>query len=179
MNEDIKIKKYTLWIAIIGLLTVIVTQWGDLFPKKENPQQPPTQPTINIKNEINNNNDNQNQVKTSPNEQPTTRAKKPERPTNPEPTILNEPEKVEKEIPRQFISKIVNEAGIGVANAEVYCPNCLTKKVKTDLDGNFTLNGFFDNNAAFWQSALTISKDKKSITTTIDWREKSPQPINF
>jgi hypothetical protein len=176
MNEDIKIKKYTLWIAIIGLLTVIVTQWGDLFPKKENPQQPPTQPTINITNEINNNNDNQNQVKTSPNEQPSTRAKKPESPTNPEPTLLKEPE---KEISRKFISKVVNEAGIGVANVEVYCPNCLTKKVKTDPDGNFTLNGFFDNNAAFWQSALTISKDKKSITTTIDWREKSPQPINF
>ena len=52
MNEDIKIKKYTLWIGIIGLLTVIVTQWGDLFPKKENPQQPPTQPTINITNEM-------------------------------------------------------------------------------------------------------------------------------
>ena len=174
MNEDKKIK-YTLWIALLGLLTVIVSQWNVLFPKaqKEETQQEIAQPNINVTNEIkiyNNQNNNTGNL-TKPNNFNEI--------SSPEQSKESEPAKIDALTKIRYSSEIEDESGKGIADVEVYCPNCIVKKVKSDKAGNFYLEGYFDKNAAFWQSTLTFSKDNKSKTETIDWREKSPQPINL
>lgn len=65
---------------------------------------------------------------------------------------------------QRFHSRIVDENGIGVADAEIYCLNCVVKKVKTDFEGNFTLEGYFEEDALFWQSTITFSKDNEVKT---------------
>ncbi|MBK8968374.1 MAG: hypothetical protein IPM36_17255 [Lewinellaceae bacterium] len=175
MNENKKIK-YTLWIAVIGLLTVIVSQWNVLFPKpkKEETQHLVAQPNINVINKIKI--DNKAQSNNTGN---LTKSNKNKESPSPERLKESEPAKIEAENKVIYSSEVKDENGKGIADVEVYCPNCIVKKVKTDNEGHFDLEGYFDKNAAFWQSTLTISKDKKSKTETIDWREKSPQPINF
>lgn len=175
MNEDKKIK-YTLWIAVIGLFTVIISQWNVLFPKphKEETQQQTAQPNINLTNEIKIDNNNKN-TNTGNQAVPN----KENKISSSERVGESEPAKIESESRERYSSKVKDENGKGIADVEIYCPNCIVKKVKTDKEGVFYLEGNFDKNAAFWQSTLTLSKDKISRTETIDWREKSPQPINF
>ncbi len=97
----------------------------------------------------------------------------------PEHVKEGEPAKVEAESKLRYSSEIKDASGNGIPGVEIYCPNCIVKKVKTDKEGYFSLEGYFAKDAAFWQSTITLSKDKKSKTETIDWREKSPQPINL
>lgn len=102
-------------------------------------------------------------------------------------TEISSPERVEKSEPVnieakskiRYSSEVRDENGKGIVDVEIYCPNCIVKKIKTDKEGSFYLEGYFDKDAAFWQSTLILTKDKKSKTETIDWREKSPQPINL
>lgn len=94
-------------------------------------------------------------------------------------TAVIEPINTEAESPQKYSSKVSDKNGKGIANVEIYCSNCIVQKMKTAEDGSFHLEGYFDENATFWQSTITLSKDKKSKTETINWREKSPQPINF
>lgn len=175
MDEDKK-TKYTLWIAVVGLLTVIVSQWNILFPKhqKEETQQQAAQPSINVINEIKIDNNNQNR-NTGNHAKPNTNNEV----TSPIRMKENEPAANEVGSKMEYSSEVTDENGKGVADVEIYCPNCLIKKVKTDKDGNFYLEGYFDKNATFWQSTLKLSKGKKSKTETINWREKSPQTINL
>lgn len=175
MNEDKKIK-YTLWIAVIGLLTVIVSQWNVLFPKpqKEEPQQQASHPNIIVTNEVKFDNNNQN-ITTENQTKPNTDNEIPP----PERLKVSKTEKIGTEIKIRYSSEVKDENGKGIADVEINCPNCIVKKVKTDKEGYFSLEGYFDKNVAFWQSTLTILKDKKSKTETINWREKSPQPINL
>jgi hypothetical protein len=175
MNEERK-TKYTFWIAVVGLLTVIVSQWSVLFPKnqKEETQQQVTQPNINVTNEINIDNNNKN-GNTGNHTKPNINSKA----TSPTGIKESESSTSEAESKIEYFSEVTDENGRGIADVEIYCPNCIVKKVKTTKEGNFYLEGYFDKNATFWQSTLTLSKDKKSKTETIDWREKSPEPINF
>jgi len=92
---------------------------------------------------------------------------------------IHEPTKIEKQKPQKYISKVEDGTGKGVADVEVYCPNCVEKSVKTDSNGGFILDSYFDESATFWQSNLTLLKDKKVKTIIIYWRENSPEPINF
>jgi len=175
MNEDKK-TKYTLWIAVIGLLTVIASQWNVIFPKpqKEETQQQTRQPTINVTNEIKLDNKNHN----------SNTGNQPERNTDGEissPQQVKESElaKIETQSKLRYSTEVRDENGKGIADVEIYCPNCIFKKVKTDKEGSFYLEGYFEKKSTFWQSTLTLSKDKESKTETIDWREKSPQPIKL
>lgn len=143
-------------------------------PQKEETQQQAAQPNINVTNEVKIDNSNQNS-NTGNQTKPNTDNEIP----SPERLKVSEPVKIGTESKIRYSSEVKDENGKGIADVEIYCPNCIVKKVKTDKDENFYLEGYFDKNAAFLQSTLTLSKDNKSKTETIDWRENSPQPINL
>ncbi|MFM9947265.1 MAG: hypothetical protein ACKV1O_04945 [Saprospiraceae bacterium] len=92
---------------------------------------------------------------------------------------VKQPVKIQMEKSISYSSIVKDENGKGIANIEIYCPNCIVKHVKTKQNGSFHLEGYFDETSTFWQSTLTFSNHNKSKTETIDWREKSPEPINF
>lgn len=99
----------------------------------------------------------------------------------PGPPIIKQPIEIEQDKPMRlsYSSMVRDENGRGIADVEIYCPNCIVKNVKTKQDGSFELEGYFDKNAYYWQSTLTLSSHHKSIDKTINWREKSPQSIHF
>jgi uncharacterized Zn finger protein (UPF0148 family) len=100
--------------------------------------------------------------------------------SSPRPIQGRDPAKIEAESKLRYSSEVKDASGNGIADVEIYCPNCTVKKVKTDKEGNFYLEGSFEKEAAFWQSTLILSKEGKSTKKhTINWREKSPQPIPF
>jgi hypothetical protein len=98
MNENIKLK-YGLWIAIIGLITVVVSKININPSTPETTQQQPTQPQINI------NNTNTNNV-TIPESKPNNEQS---RANNNTPTLnpnrLSEPVKTENNNPSPHIPK--------------------------------------------------------------------------
>lgn len=80
---------------------------------------------------------------------------------------------------QEYSSIVQSTDGEGIEGVEIYCPNCEVKRTKTNKNGEFTLKGIFSPNDAFWQSTLSLSKDKKKIEITIDWRENAPEPLIF
>lgn len=79
----------------------------------------------------------------------------------------------------EVFTTIVVDGSKKISDVEIFCPNCIEKNVKTDENGSFTLKAQFSSNEEFWKSTITLSKGNKSITPTINWRDKSPEPIQF
>lgn len=79
----------------------------------------------------------------------------------------------------EYSSTIRDADGKGVAEVEIYCPNCTVKQTTTNKDGSFQLNGQFSPEDAFWQTTIYLTKGVKKLSVTIYWREKSPEPIIF
>lgn len=77
MNENIKLK-YGLWIAIIGLITVVISK----IDFDDNKQEPPAQPPVIITNTNNNNNEINNDAGNKPKSQP---SRAESNPTSPNP----------------------------------------------------------------------------------------------
>ncbi len=163
--------RYLAVIAIIGLIGTLVSLIYQ--GKKEETQQQIAQPNINVINEIkiDNNAQNNNGVKSS-------NPKTEEKITSPEQVNMSEPTKIDTGSKRQYSSEVKDENGNGVANVEIHCPNCIVNKVRTNESGIFQLEGYFEENTSLI-STIRLSKDKKSKSETINWREKSPEPINF
>ena len=181
MNEGKESPMTKIFIQVAGvILTAVILYFIGINASGEKvktlekeTQQQPVQPNLIVTNEIKIDNKNQNNNtgnQTAPISDNII--------SSPEHLEEHEP-KIEAESKVRYSSEVKDENGKGIADVEIYCPNCIVKKVKTDKEGNFYLEGNFDKNAAFWQSSLILSKGKKSKTETIDWRENSPQPINL
>lgn len=79
----------------------------------------------------------------------------------------------------EVFTTIVVDGSNKISGVEIFCPNCIEKNVKTDENGSFTLKAQFSSNEEFWKSTITLSKGNRSIKPTINWRDKSPEPIQF
>lgn len=80
---------------------------------------------------------------------------------------------------KTYMSRVIDSTGTGIADVEIYCQNCLTKKIVTSQDGSFSLKANFFETEILWVTELTFSKQKTSFSKNINWREQSPQPIKI
>lgn len=160
--------------AVILFLIGINTNGGRAKVSEKEMQQQVAQPNINVTNEIEINNKAQNNDMGRSSE-----PRRGEKITELERLKESESANTEGENKKKYSSEVKDENGNGVANVEIYCSNCIVNNVKTDENGKFQLEGYFKEDASFWKSTIRLSKDKKSKIETIDWREKSPESINF
>lgn len=80
---------------------------------------------------------------------------------------------------KKYQTWVIDQNGNGIEGVRIFCNTCLETEILTGIDGKLMLSKEFLENEQFLNSEIILSKNSKTKTLTIEWRDNSPQPIPF